>query len=77
MTAALIAHDLLAWMRLVALDGDLARAEPKRLRCTLLHAAGVVARTARRTRLRIAAGWPWANELVAAFDRVNTLRLRT
>ncbi|MBI1845277.1 MAG: hypothetical protein HYR89_11815 [Actinobacteria bacterium] len=28
MTEALIAHDLLAWMRLVALDGDLARAEP-------------------------------------------------
>ncbi|MBI1844689.1 MAG: transposase [Actinobacteria bacterium] len=28
MTEALIAHDLPAWMRLVALDGDLARAEP-------------------------------------------------
>jgi hypothetical protein len=75
--SALIAHDLLAWMRLVALDGDLARAEPKRLRYCLLHAAGIVARSGRRTRLRLAAGWPWANELVAAFGRVNTLRLRT
>ena len=28
MTEALIDHDLPAWMRLVALDGDLARAEP-------------------------------------------------
>lgn len=64
-------------MRLVALDGDLARAEPKRLRYTLLHAAGVVAKSGRRTRLRIAAGWPWANELVAAFGRVNTLRLQS
>jgi len=77
LTSALIAHDLLAWMRLVALDGDLARAEPKRLRYCLLHAAGIVARSGRRTRLRLAAGWPWANELVAAFGRVNTLRLQT
>jgi len=75
--SALIAHDLLAWMRLVALDGDLARAEPKRLRYTLLHAAGIIARSGRRTRLRLAAGWPWANELVNAFERVNTLRLQT
>jgi hypothetical protein len=75
--SALIAHDLLAWMRHVALDDELARAEPKRLRYCLLHAAGIVARSGRRTRLRIAAGWPWANDLVDAFDRVNALRLRT
>lgn len=73
---ALIAHDLLAWCRLVALDGDLASAEPKRLRYCLLHAAGVIARSGRRTRLRLAAGWPWATELVAAFARVHSLRLR-
>ena len=76
LTTALIAHDLLAWTRLVALDGDLARAEPKRLRYCLLHAAGVVARSGRRTRLRLAAHWPWAEELVAAFSRVNNLRLQ-
>lgn len=76
-TGALIAHDLLAWMRLVALDGDLARAEPKRLRYTLLHAAGIIARSGRRTRLRLAAHWPWARDLVTAFDRVNALHLRT
>lgn len=76
LTTALIAHDLLAWSRLVALAGDLASAEPKRLRYCLLHTAGVIARTGRRTRLRLAAGWPWADELVAAFTRVETLRLR-
>ena len=76
LTTALIAHDLLAWSRLVALDGDLAHAEPKRLRYCLLHAAGIIARSGRRTRLRLAAGWPWANELVTAFTRVNNLRLR-
>lgn len=76
LTTALIAHDLLAWTRLVALTGDLARAEPKRLRYCLLHAAGVIARTGRRTRLRLAAHWPWADELVTAFTRVNNLHLR-
>lgn len=76
LTAALIAHDLLAWTRLVALDGDLARAEPKRLRYCLLHTAGTIARSGRRTRLHLASRWPWANELVAAFSRVNDLRLQ-
>jgi hypothetical protein len=74
-TVALIAHDLLAWTRLVALDGDLARAEPKRLRYCLLHAAGVIVRSGRRVRLRLAAGWPWSADLVAAFERVRRLRL--
>jgi Transposase DDE domain group 1 len=74
---ALIAYDLLAWARLVALDGELARAEPKRLRYCLLHAAALVARSGRRTRLRIAAGWPWATELITAFERVRSLQLTT
>jgi hypothetical protein len=69
----LIAHDLLAWTRLLCLDGELAHAEPKRLRYTLLHAAANIARSGRRTRLRIAHGWPWADELVAAFTRLHTL----
>jgi len=77
LTIALIAHDLLAWCRVLTLDGDLARAEPKRLRYCLLHAAGLIARTGRRTRLRLAAGWPWVNELVTAFNRVHLLRLQT
>jgi hypothetical protein len=76
LTTALIAHDLLAWCRLVALDSELARAEPKRLRYCLLHAAGVITRGARQTRLRFAPSWPWANQLVTAFTRVNDLRLR-
>ena len=31
---------LLAWLKLLALDGDLAKAEPKTLRYRVLHAAG-------------------------------------
>ena len=77
MTMALVAHDLLAWTRLIALDGELVRAEPKRLRYCLLHAAGLIARSARRTRLRIDANWPWAHDLVAAFGRINALRMQT
>jgi len=37
---SLIAQELLAWTRLPCLDGELALAEPKRLRQRLLHVAG-------------------------------------
>ena len=76
LVVSLIAQDLLAWTRLLCLDGELSRAEPKRLRYCLLHAAGTVARSGRRTRLRLAATWPWANELVNAFGRVRAIPLR-
>jgi Transposase DDE domain group 1 len=71
----LVAQDLTAWTQLLCLDGELARAEPKRLRYCLFHAAGIVARSGRRTRLRIAAGWPWVDELANAFTRVHALPL--
>ena len=73
----LVAQDLLAWIKLLCLDGELAHAEPKRLRYTLLHAAGIIVRSGRRTRLRIANGWPWVDQLVDAFAHVHTLALRT
>jgi hypothetical protein len=77
LTTALIAHDLLAWTRMICLDGDLARAEPKKLRYCLLHAAGVVVRSGRRTRLRVAETWPWVTDLVNAFQRVQLIVLRS
>ena len=55
-----------AWMKGLCLEGALAKAEPKRLRYTLLHTAGLMVRSARRTTVRIAAGWPWADEIVGA-----------
>jgi len=70
LTVMLIACDLLAWMKGLCLDGELARAEPKRLRYTLLHSAGILISSARRRTVRIAAGWPWADELVDAFARL-------
>jgi len=73
---ALTAQDLLAWTRLLTLDGDLARAEPKRLRYCLLHTAGELVHTSRQRRLRISSDWPWAAHLVAAFDRLYHLPLQ-
>jgi hypothetical protein len=73
----LIAMDLLAWSRLLVLDGELARAEPKRLRYCLLHTAAQIVRSGRRRWLRLADTWPWADQLIAAFDRLDTIRLRT
>jgi len=72
----LCAHDLLAWCRRLALHGELATAEPKRLRYCLLHTAARVARTGRRTTCRLASNWPWTPELVTAFNRVHQLRMR-
>jgi hypothetical protein len=39
LTAAMAGQILLAWLKRLALDGDLARAEPKTLRYRVLHAA--------------------------------------
>lgn len=69
----LVAQDLLAWTKLLCLDDELTRAEPKRLRYCLLHTAGIIVRSGRRTRLRLAAHWPWTDQLLGAFTRVHTL----
>jgi hypothetical protein len=70
---ALTGIDLLAWTQTLLLDGDLAKAEPKKLRYRLLHVAARITRTARRTRLAIAADWPWADALTSAFSNLAAL----
>jgi Transposase DDE domain group 1 len=70
---SLIAQDLLGWTKLICLDGELAKAEPKRLRHRLLHTAGRIVRHGRRTRLRLQKDWPWAEALVAAFARLRAI----
>jgi hypothetical protein len=70
---ALTGIDLLAWTQTLLLDGELAAAEPKKLRYRLLHVAGRLTRSARRTRLRIAETWPWATELAIASGRLAAL----
>lgn len=70
---ALTGIDLIAWTQHLLLDGDLATAEPKTLRYRLLHVAARITRSARRTRLRIAERWPWAQQVVTAFNRLAAL----
>ena len=68
-----LAVDLLAWLRHLTLDGDLARAEPETLRYRLLHTAARITRGQRHRWLNIPPDWPWADHLATAFDRVQAL----
>lgn len=69
----LLAQDLIAWTQRLILTGELARAEPKRLRYRLLHVAGRLTRHARRLRLHLPRGWPWGEALLRAFERLHAL----
>lgn len=75
---SLTAIDLLAWTRLLLLDGELATTEPKKLRYRILHVAARITRSGRRLHLRISATWPWRHELTSAFAHLKALpRLST
>jgi hypothetical protein len=69
----MLAHDLLVWAQTLCLDGELAKAAPKRLRYRVLHIAARLAFSARRARLHLPASWPWAAQLLAAFRRLDAL----
>jgi hypothetical protein len=69
----MLAHDLIVWTQALVLDGDLAKAEPKRLRYRLLHVAARLAFSGRRGKLHLPAAWPWTAALKAAFDKLKTL----
>ena len=70
---SLIAQDLLAQTKALALDGELARSEPKRLRYRLLHTGGRLAFHARQAILHLDRDWPCASELAVAFARLEAL----
>ncbi|ABP53050.1 hypothetical protein Strop_0569 [Salinispora tropica CNB-440] len=55
------------------MNGELATAEPEKLRYRLLHVAARITRTARRTRVAITASWPWADALTSAFTKLTAL----
>ena len=73
LTAAMCGQILLAWLKLLALDGDLAKAEPKTLRYRVLHSAARLVRGGRKRRLKIQATWPWAAAITAAWQRIDAL----
>ena len=57
---SLIAQDLLCLDQADLPDGELATAEPKRLRQRLLHIAAKLVRHGRRTHLKLDRDWPWS-----------------
>jgi hypothetical protein len=71
----LCAMDLVAWTRALCLEGELATAEPKRLRYAFLHAAGRIVHSGRGTTIRVERHWPWEHEVVTAFKRLRALAL--
>jgi hypothetical protein len=73
----LMAQDLLAFTQGLVLKDDLAKAEPKRLRYTILHTAGRLTTSGRVTTLRLQQEWPWAKNLADAFDRLRSLAFVT
>jgi len=73
---SLTAIDLLSWAWTLLLDGELATAEPKKLRYRILHAAARITHAARRIRLRIASTWPWGHRAGLAFARLAALPAR-
>ena len=54
----MLAHDLIVWTQALLLDGELAKAEPKRLRYRLLHVAGRLAFHSRKAKLHLQDSWP-------------------
>ena len=73
----MLAHDLIVWAQALVLDGELAKAEPKRLRYRLLHVAARLAFSGRRGKLHLPAAWPWTETLKAALEKLKTLPAAT
>jgi hypothetical protein len=73
--AANMASDLLAYLQLLGLDHEeeLAAAEPETLRATILHIPARLTAHARRRILKIERSWPWADTIVAAWNRLGAI----
>ena len=69
----LIAAVLLAATRNLLLHGELAQAEPRRLRHTLLSCPVRLTRRARQRWLKLPDSWPWTDQLLAAYRRLDLL----
>ena len=69
----MLAHDLIVWTQALCLDGELQKAEPKRLRYRLFHVAARLTFSGRRGKLHLPGAWPWTQALKAAFETLKTL----
>ena len=69
-----IAQDLLTFTQILGFDpGELYSAEPQQLRYKVLHTPARIIRHARRTRIDLLTDWPWADQIVQAFQRIRAL----
>lgn len=64
------ADSLVRWFQQLCLTGALAIAEPKTLRWTLWHTPARIVRKSRQRIVRILDGWPTADALLDAYQRV-------
>ena len=70
----LLAQDLLTFTQLLGFEpGELRTAEPQQLRYKVLHTPARIIRHARSIRIDLPRDWPWAEQIVAAFDRLRAL----
>jgi hypothetical protein len=70
---AALATTLTAWLRHLALDGELAKASTKTLRFRVFSAPARIITHARRRILKIPPGWVWSPELATAWERLQAL----
>jgi hypothetical protein len=70
---AALATSLTAWLRHLALDGELATASTKTLRFRILSAPARMITHARRRILKIPPGWAWSPDLATAWERLQAL----
>lgn len=68
-----IADDLLVWTQLLACDGALAKAEPRTFQDQILHAPASLTRGSRRRWLNFPPNWPWTDQIVTIFHRIQAL----
>jgi hypothetical protein len=65
--------DVVRWFQLLCCDGHLASASPKTMRWRIWHAPARLVTRARRRIIRIADGWPWADDIVTAHQHINAI----
>ena len=69
----LLAFNLLAWLKLLALPTDERTSQAKRLRFRFIAVAGTVGRSARRLVVRLSADYPLLNDFVETLQRIRGL----
>src|SRR6266545_4942576 len=77
LVAATLAHNLLRWIAAIGLGAHGEPVVAKTLRRTLLSLPGRITRSARRQRLHLPAGWPWAPWFELALARLRCVAYAT